>query len=65
MERENDRTVEEAFTYYCSQLEMKGPLTATEKNEIKDYLEKISQNGRVKDTFKSKTAWLFWRNKSF
>lgn len=62
MERENDRTVEEAFTYYCSQLEMKKALTVPEKEAIKEYLEKVAQNGRVKDTFRSKTAWLFWDN---
>ncbi len=64
MERENDRTVEEAFAYYCAQLEMKNALKDAEKDAIRVYLEKIAQNGRVKDIFKSKTAWLFWKNTS-
>ncbi len=61
-ERENDRTVEEAFTYYTLQLERKNSLTDEEKLAIRSYLKKQAQNGRVKDTFQSKTAWLFWRN---
>lgn len=61
LERENDRTVEEAYTYYCSQLEMRNPLSEDDRQAIQTYLEKIAFNGRVRDTFQSKTAWLFWR----
>ena len=61
IERENDRTLEEAFIYYCAQLEMKNTLTSTEKQAIQQHLEKIARNGRVKDTFRSKSAWLYWK----
>jgi len=62
MVHENDRTVEEAFLYYCCQLESKNSLTDKDKENIRKYLEKIAINGRVQDIFKSKTAWLFWQN---
>lgn len=62
MERENDRTLEEAYIYYTSQLDKGGSLKDREKSAILSYLEKQAQNGRVKDIFRSKTAWLFWQN---
>ncbi len=62
MDRENDRSPEEAYTYYSSQLDMEGSLTDLQKQALKDYLLKIAQHGRVKDNFKSKVAWLFWKN---
>lgn len=62
-ERENERTVEEAFVYYTAQLEMKESLTASEKEAVYRYLEKIAHGGRVKDLFRARSAWLFWENK--
>lgn len=63
MKSEKVRTVEEAFGYYCSQLQRKYEINEEEKLDIKEYLNKISQNGQVKDIFESKTAWLFWKIK--
>jgi hypothetical protein len=36
-------------------------LSEDEQQAVQAYLEKIALNGRVKDTFRSKTAWLFWK----
>lgn len=60
VERENVRTVDEAFTYYCAQMEMEKTLTEVEKQTVKQFLEKIAEGGRVRDTFRSKCAWLYW-----
>jgi SAM-dependent methyltransferase len=63
MKRDNLRPVEEAFNYYCAQLERKYKLDAEEKLSVKEYLTKIAHKGQVEDLFESRTAWLFWENK--
>ncbi|MCB8817052.1 class I SAM-dependent methyltransferase [Desulfosporosinus shakirovi] len=63
MKRENVRSLEDAFSYYCSQFQGKNELSSEEKQEIKQYLTTISEGGIVKDRFQSKTVWLYWKNK--
>jgi len=63
LEIEKVRSIEQAYNYYCSQINWKYNLGEEQKLEIKSYLNKISKNGQVSDMFKSKTVWLFWRNK--
>jgi SAM-dependent methyltransferase len=63
MERDIERTLEEAILYYSLQLEHREPLTASEKAQIETYLSEIAVEGNVKDNFTSKTGWLFWENK--
>lgn len=59
--REHVRTVEEACRYY-------GPFFETDNNSvdqtndlIRSYLEEISTDGLVRETVRSKTAWIFWK----
>lgn len=63
MKREITRPLEEAFRFYCSQLQREKELSGDEKQAIKQYLSKISEDGVVKGIFESKTAWLYWENK--
>ncbi|KPU43369.1 release factor glutamine methyltransferase [Oxobacter pfennigii] len=62
MDREITRTLEDAFNYYCAQLQRKSEFSDSKKEAVKKYLEEISEEGFVKDTFKSKNIWMYWKN---
>jgi SAM-dependent methyltransferase len=59
---ENTKSLESAFRYYCSSLEMKEALTELQKAVVWDFLRKKIKNGVVKETVTAKIAWMYWKN---
>ncbi|SHG95830.1 class I SAM-dependent methyltransferase [Tepidibacter thalassicus] len=46
---------------YITYLEMKEKLTNKDKEKIYNYLNKVSENGYVKENINSKIAWIYWK----
>lgn len=60
-EIERERTVEDAYAYYCSSIKMDGRLNNEQRNSIMDYLKKSSENGIIREKVRSKTALVYWQ----
>lgn len=58
---EQEMTVEQAEEYYCSYFQMSQTLTPEQRSIIRNHLEKISENGRIKETVNAKIALMTWR----
>ncbi|WP_102400715.1 class I SAM-dependent methyltransferase [Haloimpatiens massiliensis] len=54
-------TVEKATESYILQFSKQGSDDKHLKEKIKDYLETISKNDKIKETTKAKIAWMFWK----
>lgn len=59
--REHVRTIEEACLYYDTLFETNNNSNDQKKALIRRYLEEISTDGLVRETIRSKTAWIFWK----
>jgi len=40
---------------------MSQPLSNEQRAYISDYLERISENGQVKEKIAAKIAWMYWK----
>lgn len=60
-EWENVMPIDKAADFYCSHFEMTQKVSSEQKSFIQSYLEKISENGVIKETITAKIAWLYWK----
>jgi len=60
-EWENVYTIQKAVSMYTSYFEMSQPLSNEQRAYISDYLERIFENGQVKEKITAKIAWMYWK----
>ncbi|EHQ91093.1 class I SAM-dependent methyltransferase [Desulfosporosinus youngiae] len=60
-DREHVRSLEEACIYYGTLFEAVNNSDDQKYILIRNYLEKISQNGFVHERVRTKTAWIYWK----
>jgi SAM-dependent methyltransferase len=58
---EHEMTVNKAVDFYCAYFEMTQKVSPEQRSHIQNYLERISENGLVKETIKAKIAWMIWK----
>jgi len=60
-DREHVRSLEEACIYYGTLFEAENNSDDQKYTLIRNFLEKISQNGFVSERVRTKTAWTYWK----
>lgn len=58
---ENVIPLDKATDFYCSYFEMTQKVSSQQKDFIQSHLEKIAENGIVKETVQAKIAWMYWK----
>ncbi|UWG95481.1 class I SAM-dependent methyltransferase [Dehalobacter sp. DCM] len=64
-QRQSTRTIEEATRHYVNRWEMKIDLSGTQREEIKDIVQRRAKDGVVSETIAARIACVYWRNKIY